>query len=134
MKTFIQHIHEVSKTTDNGTPIETGIMAGNLNDESVIERLNAFVGALADREYLVPEHAVEELRQKLHRVGIDFGDVQFTGESGEVSVPLTMFGGVYGKNTDSAPDEVVNEVESGRTLNFTYERVAGSHKVYAQIV
>jgi len=134
MKTFIQHLTEVSKTTENGFPIEQGIMAGNLNDDSVVERLNAFVGAIADREYLVPEHAVEELRQKLHRVGIDFGDVQFTGESGEVSVPLTMFGGVYGKDTDSKPEEIVNETESGRTLNFTFEKVAGSHKVYAQIV
>jgi|SRR6056300_1319869 hypothetical protein len=134
MKTFIQHLTEASKTTENGFPIEQGIMAGNLNDDSVVERLNAFVGAIADREYLVPEHAVEELRQKLHRVGIDFGDVQFTGESGEVSVPLTMFGGVYGKDTDSKPEEIVNETESGRTLNFTFEKVAGSHKVYAQIV
>ena len=37
------------------------------------------------REYLNPEKAVNELRQKLMRIGLHFGDVQFTGESGELS-------------------------------------------------
>ena len=68
------------------------------------------------------------------RVGINFGDVQFTGEQGEISVPLVKHGGVYGKDTDSAPEEVVNETESGRSINFVYERLAtGTHKVFAQI-
>ena len=57
----------------------------DLSDDSVIEKLNAFVGSIGMKEYLVPEKAVDELRQKLMRVGIHFGDVQFTGESGESS-------------------------------------------------
>ena len=86
------------------------------------------------KEYLNPEAAVNELRQKLMRVGINFGDVQFTGEEGEISVPLVKHGGVYGKDTDSAPEEVVNETESGRSINFVYEKLAtGTHKVFAQI-
>ena len=48
------------------------------SDDSVIERLNAFVGSINDREYLVPEKAVNELRQKLMRIGLHFEDVEFS--------------------------------------------------------
>ena len=34
----------------------------DLSDDSVIEKLNVFVGSIGDREYLVPEKAVNELR------------------------------------------------------------------------
>ena len=42
----------------------------DLTDDSVIEKLNAFVGSIGIKEYLNPEEAVNELRQKLMRVGI----------------------------------------------------------------
>ena len=60
----------------------------DINDDSVVEKLNAFVGSIGMREYLNPEAAVNELRQKLMRVGLHFGDVQFTGENGEMSIPI----------------------------------------------
>ena len=126
MKTFLEyssssHIYEVGNFMD-------------LSDDSVVEKLNAFVGSIGMKEYLVPEKAVDELRQKLMRVGINFGDVQFTGEEGEIAVPLVKHGGVYGKDTDSAPEEIVNETESGRSINFVFEKLpTGTHKVFAQI-
>ena len=40
---------------------------------------------------------------------------------------------IYGKNTDT-PEEVVNETESGRSINFVFEKLpTGTHKVFAQI-
>jgi hypothetical protein len=130
MKTFKEYsvIDEHHDTVD-----EDGNLM-DLNDDSVIEKLNAFVGGIGMKEYLNPEKAVDELRNKLMRVGINFGDVQFTGEQGEVSVPLVKHGGVYGKDIDSTPEEIVNETESGRSINFVYERLTtGTHKVFAQI-
>tara|TARA_Y100000592_G_scaffold8940_1_gene12550 strand:- start:380 stop:775 length:396 start_codon:yes stop_codon:yes gene_type:complete len=130
MKTFLEY---ASNKVQSDTADEDMNMM-DLSDDSVIEKLNSFVGSIGMKEYLVPEKAVDELRQKLMRVGINFGDVQFTGEQGEVSMPLVKHGGVYGKDTDSAPEEVVNETESGRSINFVYERLAtGTHKVFAQI-
>ena len=130
MKTFLEY---ASNKVQSDTADEDMNMM-DLSDDSVIEKLNSFVGSIGMKEYLVPEKAVDELRQKLMRVGINFGDVQFTGEQGEVSIPLVKHGGVYGKDTDSAPEEVVNETESGRSINFVYERLAtGTHKVFAQI-
>ena len=114
MKTF-KEFNEI-KVTNN--IIDDDGHLKDLSDDSVIEKLNAFVGSIGMKEYLVPEKAVDELRQKLMRVGIHFGDVQFTGESGESSIPLVKHGGAYGKDLDTPADEVVNEQESGRVLNF----------------
>ena len=128
MKTF-KEFNEI-KVTNN--IIDDDGHLKDLSDDSVIEKLNAFVGSIGMKEYLVPEKAVDELRQKLMRVGIHFGDVQFTGESGDMSVPITK--PIFGKDLDTPADEIVNEEETGRSINFVYEKLpTGTHKVMAQI-
>ena len=124
MKTFLEY--------SSSTAFEEDGNMMDLSDDSVVEKLNAFVGSIGMKEYLVPEKAVDELRQKLMRVGIHFGDVQFTGESGDMSVPITK--PIFGKDTDTPADEVVNEEETGRSINFVFEKLpTGTHKVLAQI-
>ena len=128
MKTF-KEFNEI-KVTNN--IIDDDGHLKDLSDDSVIEKLNAFVGSIGMKEYLVPEKAVDELRQKLMRVGVHFGDVQFTGESGDMSVPITK--PIFGKDLDTPADEIVNEEETGRSINFVYEKLpTGTHKVMAQI-
>ena len=135
MKTFKQHIKEAPHPADGDNPVDGDMMLGDLTSDAVVERLNAYVGAIADREYLNPEKAVSEMRQKLMRVGIHFGDVQFTEESGEISVPLIQYGGAFGKSAETPYDEFDNEVESGRSLNFVYERTGGgTHRILAKIM
>ena len=86
-------------------------------------------------EYLNPEKAVSEMRQKLMQVGLHFGDVQFTEESGEVSVPLIQYGGAFGKSADTPIDEFDDQPESGRSLNFVFERTSGgTHRILAKIM
>ena len=132
MKTFLEYASV--KATDGSHIDEDGNLM-DLSDDSVIEKLNAFVGAIADREYLNPEKAVAEMSQKLMRVGIHFGDVQFTEESGEISVPLIQYGGAFGKSAETPTDEFDNEMESGRSLNFVYERTGGgTHRILAKIM
>ena len=107
----------------------------DLSDDSVIEKLNTFVGSINDKEYLVAEKAVDELRQKLMRVGLHFGEVNFSGDEDEVSLPLIMNGGKFGKADDSAIDEFMNEQDSGRKINFVYSKTEnGTHRVMAKIV
>ena len=128
MKTF-KEFNEI-KVTNN--IIDDDGHLKDLSDDSVIEKLNAFVGSIGMKEYLVPEKAVNELRQKLMRVGVHYGDVQFTGESGDMSVPITK--PIFGKDLDTPADEIVNEEETGRSINFVYEKLpTGTHKVMAQI-
>jgi len=135
MKTFKQYMKEAPHPADGDNPVDGDMMLGDLTSDAVVERLNAYVGAIADREYLNPEKAIGEMRQKLMRVGIHFGDVQFTEESGEISVPLVQYGGAFGKSGDTPIDEFDDEQESGRSINFVYERTAGgTHRILAKIM
>ena len=135
MKTDKQYMKEAPHPADGDNPVDGNEVMGDLTSEAVIEKLNAYVGAIADREYLSPEKAISEMRQKLMRVGLHFGDVQFTEESGEISVPLIQYGGAFGKSADTPIDEFDDMPESGRTLNFVYERTSGgTHRILAKIM
>ena len=52
MKTFLEY--SSVKATDGSHIDEDGNMM-DLSDDSVIKKLNAFVGSIGEREYLVPE-------------------------------------------------------------------------------
>ena len=136
MKTFNQYLKEYKTPLKvDGEAVDGDGLLGDLTNDSVVEKLNAYIGAIADREYLNPEKALGEMRQKLMRVGIHFGDVQFTEESGEISVPLIQYGGAFGKSGDTPIDEFDDEQESGRSINFVYERTAGgTHRILAKIM
>jgi len=135
MKTFKEH------NAIAPTPVEDG--AGGVHDISdpeVLKRVNAFVGSIADREYLNANHAISELRQKLMRIGVTFGAVEIYEGEGDISVPLQQWSGRYGKDGNQAPDEVINDdgishrVDGGLSLNFKYmELDNGSCKVLAKI-
>ena len=130
VKSFNEFV-EIKKT--NNIIDEDGNLK-DLSDDSVVEKLNAYVGSINDREYLVAEKPVNELRQKLMRVGLHFGEVNFSGDEDEVSLPLIMNGGKFGKADDSAIDEFMDEKESGRDINFVYSKLPnGTHRVMASI-
>ena len=75
------------------------------------------------------------------RVGLSFGAVpMFEGKSGSFSLPLTLFGGRFGKDTDTPFDEFLNDdgisdkIEGGLSLNIGYEMTeANCYKITAKI-
>ena len=76
------------------------------------------------------------------RVGLTFGEVpMFEGKNGNFSLPLTLFGGRFGKTGNEAPDEVTNDdgishiVEGGLSLKLRYEMMPNnsSCKLFAKI-
>lgn len=107
----------------------------DLEDDNVISKLNQFVSSIGIREYLIPENAIDIMRRKLMLFGITFGEVDIVGESGEVESPIVQYGGEYGKNTDSAPDEIIDQKDSGRRILFTYEQTpGGTYTILSKIV
>jgi hypothetical protein len=150
MKSFKQHIKEASYegdaqgvgTTDNNNSVEDSRLgAHNIENANVLKQVNAFVGSIADREYINPDHAISELREKLSRLGLSFDNVILEGDKGTVTVNLKQFGGRYGKDTDSKPDEVINDdgishrKEGGLKLEFNFEKLNNnSSKVYAKLI
>ena len=142
MKNFNQYVTEVTGAAGiwNQTPVTYNQTDPfDLANPSVLKRVNAFVGSIADREYLIPEAAIEQLRNFLMRVGVQFPKVDLP-EGGAISLPLSQWGGRFGKDLDTPYDEFVNDdgitdrLPGGLSLDIKTESVAnGSWKVYAKI-
>ena len=87
----------------------------NVFDEKVVQRLNGYVGSIADREYLQPEAAIKQLNNKLEIVGLRFAEPKVDSDKGNATVELTQFGGRYGKTPDNSngPMSQGKEIENG---------------------
>ena len=143
MKTYKQFVTEAGVVgLQHQTSVDVdGYDTYDITNPSVLKRVNAFVGSIADREYLIPENAVDQLRNFLQRIGLSFGKVEIP-ESGSVTVPLSQWGGRFGKDPGTPFDEFVdddgitNRKEGGLSLRVETEAVGktGSWKVYAKIV
>ena len=143
MKNFKEYLKETGAVgiTHQTAPDVDGYDTFNITDPSVLKRVNAFVGSIGDREYLVPESAVGQLRNFLMRIGIQFPQVDLPEGKGSVTVPLSQWGGRFGKDPGTPFDEFVNDdgitnrLEGGLSLKIDSEAVSnGSYKVYAKIV
>ena len=143
MKNFKKYLAETGAVgiTHQTAPDGDGYDTFDISNPSVLKRVNAFVGSIADREYLVPEGAVHQLRNFLMRIGLQFPKVEMPEGSGNVTVPLSQWGGRFGKTGETDFDEFVNDdgitnrIEGGLSLKIESEPVKnGSYKVYAKIV
>ena len=148
MKTFKQMLKEghmqakygagqVGTATSN-SPEDSNLGAHNVENAEVLKRVNAFVGSIAEQEYLNPKAAVEALAMKLKTIGLDISPVEMTGDNGKVTAEVTQFGGRFGKDLDGADlndDGISHRKEGGLKLEVSYETLQnGSSKVYAKLV
>ena len=112
-----------------------------LGNPNVVRRLNAVIGAIANMEYILPEHALHRMKGSLNKIGISFGAYpEMMDESGSFELPLTLYGGRFGKDENTPADEFLNDdgisnmVEGGLTLKIKYEMINNnSCKVFAKV-
>ena len=143
MRSFSKFITEGRgpHTSDQSIATDNGLNPSEIDNPKVLRALNAYVGAIANMEYILPEHALTKLRNALDRVGFSFGAIpEMTDESGSFDLPLTRFGGRFGKDTDTPHDEVINDdgishmVEGGLALKIQYEMMRNnSCRIFAKI-
>ena len=147
MKTLKQHIAEGYKqgkygAGNVGTPevnsVEDGsIGVHNIHDPKVLERVNAFVGSIANQEYLNPKAAMEQLASKLKTLGLDMNIPEMSG-NGSVNLEVTQFGGRFGKDIDGSDikdDGISHKKEGGLKVELSYETLKnGASRVYAKLV
>ena len=141
MKSFNSFIKENVGTSDQNMAVDMSINPSAISNPNVVRRLNAYVGAIANMEYMLPEHALNKLKEKLGRLGFSFGQIpEMTEKSGSFDLPLSLFGGRYGKDLDTPYDEIVNDdgitnkIEGGLALKIQYEMTSNnSCKVFAKI-
>ena len=147
MKTLKQHIADGYKqgkygAGNVGTPevnsVEDGsIGVHNIQDPKVLERVNGFVGSIANQEYLNPKAALEQLASKLKTLGLEMSIPEMSG-NGSVNIEVNQFGGRFGKDIDGSDikdDGISHKKEGGLKLNVKYETLEnGSSKVFAKLV
>ena len=126
MKNFITFLRE-THTSHQNQAIDNNMNMGVYSDPAVVRKLNAWVGTIAGN-YVLPEDAVSKLRSSLSKIGLSFDEVSMMeGESGSVELPLTSFGGRFGKglttpyNEFEVDDGISHQVEGGLTLVIDYE-------------
>ena len=141
MRTFKNFIYENVGTSDQNMAVDNGINPSEIQNPRVLKALNAYVGAIANMEYMLPEHALNKLKEKLGRLGFAFGAIpEMTEKSGSFDLPLTKFGGRFGKDLDTPTDEFLNDdgishmVEGGLALKIQYEMLSNSScRIFAEI-
>ncbi len=150
MKTFKNFLNEASgfptgpvgENPNNLAGEVTQTLGSDIADPQNLKRVNAIIGAISNMEYLIPEHAVERLRNSLSKINLTFPKVPtMEGKSGSFDLPLTLFGGRYGKTGEEAPGEVTNDdgishrVEGGLSLKLSYEMMPenNSCRIFAKI-
>ena len=141
MRTFKNFIKENVGTSDQNMAVDNGINPSEIQNPRVLKALNAYVGAIANMEYMLPEHALNKLKEKLGRLGFAFGAIpEMTEKSGSFDLPLTKFGGRFGKDLDTPTDEFLDDdgishmVEGGLALKIQYEMLSNSScRIFAEI-
>ena len=141
MKSFKNFVKENVGTSDQNMASDMGINPSEIQNPKVLKTLNAYVGAIANMEYILPEHALNRLKNALSRVGFSFGAIpEMTEKSGSFDLPLTKFGGRFGKDIDTPTDEFLDDdgishmVEGGLALKIQYEMLSNSScRIFAEI-
>ena len=93
---------------------------------SVIKKVNAIIGSYVAEDLTDPMSALTRIRGSLSNIGLTFpsiGEDMMTEDKGEMSLPLTLFGGRFGTphNEFIDDDGLSNKIEGGLSLNITYE-------------
>jgi len=139
MRSFkeFQNISEIrNKPTPVNAPSDSDLNLNDLRSDEIVARINHFVGSIADMEHINPTAAVNHLRSKLHGLGVEMvGELpEMSDKSGSVSIPLSQFGGTYGKTGEEPAGEVYNDDGVKRQLKLKYETLDnGACKVYAEL-
>ena len=124
-KTFLNEAGIAAGGWDRSMALRTTNMSV-YSDPTVVKKLNAWVGTIAG-SYALPEDAIHNMRTNLSKIGLTFDEVpMMEGESGSFDLPLTLYGGRFGKEVDTPHDEFINDdgishmVEGGLTLVIGY--------------
>ena len=116
------------------------------NPES-LQKVNAFVGALAEQEYVQPDAAVHQLAMKLGTIGLTYSLPKIEGNNGKTVVEVSQHGGRYGKTpaNSNGPmskgdeiedgDGISHRKEGGLKLEFKWEKQENNtYKVFANLI
>ena len=115
--------------------------AGGFGDPMVIKKLNALMGKLTQESFVDEETVIRQIRSSLSKIGLTFDEVPaMLEDAGNFSMPLTLYGGRFGKLPETPIDEFANDdglqgqVEGGLSLEISYEMTEDNcYRINAEI-
>ena len=130
MKTFKKFALDEATFMTTVATLTQDTQRGNYADPAVRIALNRLVGTVASKTQdgtMIPEQVVDQLRNSLSKLGLTFDKVpMMEGGSGSFELPLTSFGGRFGKGVNTPYDEfevddgISHQVEGGLSLVLNY--------------
>ena len=138
MKSFKQHNEAYTDRFSHQSVENDNVGIFDIANPESLQKVNAYVGSIAEQEYLNPKAALEALANKLKTIGLEISPVEMTGDNGKVTAEVKQFGGRFGKDLDGADindDGISHRKEGGLKLEVSYETLnTGTSKVYAKLV
>ena len=145
MKTLKKYINENYETDGGGYKLNKDV-TGRVptddlhqfaSDDSVLDKLNTWIGDIADREHITVEAAMQQLYRKVKQIGIEFNPAleENVGDSGSKDLPITQYGGRMGKDEEGdIDDNFVSAKGPDLKLHVEWERLPTKmFKVVAEI-
>ena len=130
MKTFKKFALDEATFMTTVATLTQDTQKGNYADPAVRVALNRLVGTVTSKTHdgtMIPEQVVAQLRNSLSKLGLTFDEVpMMEGASGSFELPLTSFGGRFGKGVNTPYDEfevddgISHQVEGGLSLVLNY--------------
>jgi len=144
MKTFKKYITEYNAGGGYGLNkdvtgrVPTDDLHRFSSDTSVLDKLNTWIGDIADREHITVQAAMEQLYRKVEQIGIQFDPAleEEVGDSGSKDLPITQYGGRMGKDEsgDDIDDDFISAKGPDLKLHVEWERLPTKmFKVVAEI-
>ena len=99
------------------------------------------MGKLTQESFVDEEPVIRQIRSSLSKIGLTFDEVPaMLEDAGNFSMPLTLYGGRFGKLPETPIDEFANDdglqgqVEGGLSLEISYEMTEDNcYRINAEI-
>ena len=145
MKTFKKYITENLQGRAFGNDmskdvrgrVDTADLHQFASNSAVLDKLNTWIGDIADREHITVEAAMQQLYRKVKQIGIEFNPTldEDVGDSGSKVCPITQYGGRMGKDEEGdIDDNFVSAKGPDLKMHIEWERLPTKmFKVVAEI-
>ena len=141
MKKFSSFVAEAGQPEIPNEPTYGRNPSNGYLTPDVVRKLNSVVGRIFAEDQFDPYARLQLMRNSLLKLGLTYNEYPpMNEENGEFSLPLTLFGGRFGKDENTPYDEflkddgISSQVEGGLSLNVSYEMTeTNQFKIRAKI-
>lgn len=137
LNTFLTALFESEETTGGASrSAHSDYGIHRVENPEQLGRLNAFLSAFTQREFIEPKAAVALLRHKFNTIGLDFDwNASSNLQDGNNTIPLNRYGGTFGKSLQTPYAEFettdgIKEFNNGKGLNLNLNLSTGEDGLY----